>query len=70
LDKFSVNNLELTISANDLLNCWANLHLFENLERKIIIDCENNTKVIESIRNKDLGKCFPIFPLIENQLFY
>jgi hypothetical protein len=59
-NEFSANILKITISAKDLFNCSANLHNFENLERKQMSDCEQNTTVFESIYN-NLGKCFTYF---------
>jgi len=61
LNDFSVNKLELTISAKDLFNCSANLHELKNLEHKLIFDCEEKTRVIESFYDKYLGKCFTYF---------
>jgi hypothetical protein len=59
--EFSANKFGLTISAEDLFNCSANLHESKNLKRKVISDCEENTRVIESFNGKQIGKCFTYF---------
>lgn len=61
LEKFSVHKLELTITAKELINCSANLHEFKSFKRKKIGNCVENTRVIESIYGRDLGKCFTYF---------
>jgi hypothetical protein len=60
-NEFSADKLSLTISAKNLFNCSAKLHDFENLERKLLSDCEQYTEVIESLYNQYLGKCFTYF---------
>jgi hypothetical protein len=61
LEKFSVDKLELTITAKELINCSANLYEFKSFKRKKIGNCIENTRVIESIYGRDLGKCFTYF---------
>jgi hypothetical protein len=61
LNEFSADKLSLTISTKNLFNCSAKLHDSKNLERKLLSDCEQYTKVIESLYNQYLGKCFTYF---------
>jgi hypothetical protein len=61
LSEFSADKLSLTISAKNLFNCSAKLHDFKTLQRKLLSDCEQYMKVIESLYNQYLGKCFTYF---------
>ncbi len=61
LNEFSADKLSLTTSAKNLFNCSAKFHDFKNLKRILLSDCEQYTKVIESLYNQNLGKCFTYF---------
>lgn len=60
-DEFSVDKLELTISAKELINCSANLRKLNDFNQKMVSNCEDKTQVIESIYGEELGKCFTYF---------
>jgi hypothetical protein len=60
-NEFSSDKLSLTISAKNLFNCSAKFHDFKNLKRILLSDCEQYTKVIESLYFQYFGKCFTYF---------
>jgi hypothetical protein len=60
-NEFSADKLSLTISAKNLFNCSAKLHDFKNVKRILLSDCEQYTKVIESLYFQYFGKCFTYF---------
>jgi len=60
-NEFSSDKLSLTILAKNLFNCSAKFHDFKNVKRILLSDCEQYTKVIESLYFQYFGKCFTYF---------